>query len=89
MFLQIHMDRTSSTMLLHLTSTNMATIFDVQVLSLIFYRLMVAMAHVINTVIDCGLSYTTHLPILKPPPISLAHMIYVQLPNIPNNYLVI
>lgn len=46
------------------------------------------MAVVMDTVIDCGLNYSTHLPILKPLPLALAHMIYIYLPGIPNVYLV-
>lgn len=46
------------------------------------------MAVVMDTVIDCGLSYSTHLPILKPLPLALPHVIYIHLPGIPNVYLV-
>ena len=52
------------------------------------YRLTVAIAVVIDTVVDCGLSYSTHLPILKPLPLKLSHVIYIHLPDIPNVYLV-
>ena len=52
------------------------------------YRLTVAMAVVTDTVVDCGLSYATHLPILKPLPVPSHHIVYIHLPGISNHYLV-